>query len=86
MKRTAPGFAVLASGRAPVAGGRPGVDPSTARFHALARQVRAMGLLDRRPGYYWVKITVTIVAFFAGWALFVVAGDSWAALAAASLL
>ncbi len=35
-----------------------------------------MGLLDRRPGYYRVKVTLTIIAFFAGWALFVMAGDS----------
>jgi fatty acid desaturase len=42
-----------------------------------------MGLLDRRPGYYRVKITLTIAGFFAGWALFVLAGDSWAALAVA---
>ena len=45
-----------------------------------------MGLLDRRPGYYWVKITLTIFAFFAGWALFVVVGNSWAALAVAPLV
>ncbi len=45
-----------------------------------------MGLLDRRPGYYRVKITVTIVAFLAGWALFVMAGNSWAALAVAPLV
>jgi len=31
-------------------------------------------LLDRRPGYYWVKITLTVYAFFAGWALFVIVG------------
>ena len=52
-------------------------------FHALARLVRAIGLLDRRPGYYGLKISLTIVAFLAGWALFVMAGDSWAALAVA---
>jgi fatty acid desaturase len=62
------------------------VDPSTARYRALAVQVRAMGLLDRRPGYYWVKITLTIAAFFAGWALFVIVGNSWATLAVAPLL
>jgi len=83
-KRTAPGFAALPSGRAPDAGGRPAaVDPSTASFHALARQVRAIGLLDRKPGYYRVKITLTIAGFFAGWALVVLAGNSWAALAVA---
>jgi fatty acid desaturase len=61
------------------------VDPP-ASFRALALQVRAMGLLDRRPGYYRAKITLTIVAFFAGWTLFVIAGNSWTALAVASLM
>ena len=32
-----------------------------------------------------MKITLTICAFFAGWALFVMAGNSWAALAVAPL-
>ena len=45
-----------------------------------------MGLLERRPGYYRVKITLTIFAFLAGWALFVLAGDSWMALAVAPLV
>jgi fatty acid desaturase len=45
-----------------------------------------MGLLDRRPGYYAVKITLTVLAFFAGWALLVVVGNSWTALAVAPLL
>ena len=61
-------------------------DPSTASFRALALQVRAMGLLDRRPGYYRVTITMTILAFFALWALFVVVGNSWATLAIAPLV
>jgi fatty acid desaturase len=62
------------------------VDPSTAGFRALALQVRAMGLLDRRPGYYLVKIALTVSAFFAGWALLVIVGNSWAALAVAPLV
>ena len=87
MKRTAPGLLTLASGRAPAADGLPAAaDPSTASFRALARQLRAMGLLDRRPGYYTVKITLTIFAFFAGWTLFVMAGNSWAALAVAPVV
>jgi fatty acid desaturase len=45
-----------------------------------------MGLLDRRPGYYRVKITLTILAFLAGWALFVMAGNSWTTLAVAPLV
>ena len=85
-KRTAPGFLALAPGPASAVDGLPAVDPSTASFHALARQVRAIGLLDRRPGYYRVKITLTIVAFFAGWALFVMVGNSWATLAVAPLV
>jgi fatty acid desaturase len=45
-----------------------------------------MGLLDRRPGYYWAKITLTVSAFFAGWALFVAVGNSWTTLAVAALM
>jgi fatty acid desaturase len=85
--RAAPGFADLPSERAVPAGGLAvAVDPSAAGFRALALQVRAMGLLDRRPGYYRVKIAVTVVAFFAGWALLVVAGNSWTARAVAVLV
>src|SRR5579863_2841548 len=84
---TAPGLLVLPSGPASAADGLPAaVDPATASFRALARQVRAMGLLDRRPGYYRVKITLTIFAFFVGWALFVTAGNSWTTLAVAPLV
>ena len=45
-----------------------------------------MGLLERRPGYYRAKITLTILAFFAAWALLVIAGNSWTALAVAPLV
>jgi fatty acid desaturase len=62
------------------------VDPTAASFRALARQVRAMGLLDRRPGYYRVKIALTILAFLAGWVLFVIVGNSWTTLAIAALV
>ena len=87
MKTTAPGFLALPSGRASAADGLPAaIDPATASFRALARQVRAMGLLDRRRGYYRVKIALTIFAFFAGWALFVIVGNSWATLAVAPLV
>ena len=87
MKRTAPGVAALPPGRGLAAPGLAvAVDPSAAGFRALALQVREMGLLDRRPGYYRVKITLTVGALFAGWALFIAAGDSWAALAVAPLL
>jgi fatty acid desaturase len=83
---TAPGYLARPSAPPPVAHGFPvAVDPSTASFRALALQVRAMGLLDRRPGYYRLKITLTIFAFFAGWVLFVIVGNSWTTLAVAAL-
>jgi fatty acid desaturase len=86
-KRTAHGFPALPSDRASAVHGLPAaVDPSMAGFRALALQVRAMGLLDRRPGYYRAKITLTIFAFFAGWALFVIVGNSWTALAVAPVV
>jgi fatty acid desaturase len=85
--RTAPGFFALPSGRALAAQGLGvAVDPSAATFRALALQVRAVGLLDRRPGYYRAKITLTVFAYFAGWALFVIVGNSWTALAVAPLV
>jgi fatty acid desaturase len=85
--RTAPGFSVLPSDRAIDAHGLlAAVDPSVPGFRALALQVRAMGLLDRRPRYYRLKITLTIFAFFAAWALFVIVGNSWTALAVAPLV
>jgi fatty acid desaturase len=86
-KKTAPGFLALPPGRVSAAHEPPAaVDPSTAGFRALALQVRAMGLLDRRPGYYRAKIVLTIFAFFAAWALLVIVGNSWTALAVAPLV
>jgi fatty acid desaturase len=82
-----PGFPVLTDGHDPEAHGPPAAaEPSAASFRALALQVRALGLLDRRPGYYRVKITLTLLAFFGSWALFVFVGNSWAALAVAPLV
>jgi fatty acid desaturase len=45
-----------------------------------------MGLLERQPGYYRAKITLTVAAYAGGWVLFVLAGNSWTALAVAPLL
>ncbi|MGA8462382.1 MAG: fatty acid desaturase, partial [Streptosporangiaceae bacterium] len=84
---TASGFLAVPPGRAPAAPGPgAGVDPSAASFRALALRVRAMGLLERRPGYYRAKITLTVLAYAGGWVLFVLAGNSWTALAVAPLL
>ena len=55
-------------------------------FPEMFQQVRAAGLMDRRPGYYIVMITLTVAALAAGWAGLFVVGDSWVALAVALFL
>jgi fatty acid desaturase len=55
-------------------------------YARLSRQVRQAGLLERRPGYYVWKITATAVLLAAGWAAFVLVGDSWWQLAVAAFL
>ncbi|HEX9354438.1 MAG TPA: acyl-CoA desaturase [Streptosporangiaceae bacterium] len=52
-------------------------DPAPAGYAELRRRIRAEGLLDRRPRYYTIKITVVAVLLAAGWAAFFVLGDSW---------
>jgi fatty acid desaturase len=55
-------------------------------YAELSRLVKQAGLLERRSGYYIWKISVTAVLLAAGWAAFVVAGDSWWQLAVAVFL
>jgi fatty acid desaturase len=52
-------------------------------FGDLIRLVRSEGLLDRRYGYYAVKISLTLLALVGGCVAFVVLGDSWWQLATA---
>jgi len=51
--------------------------PRGSDYAALSRQVRQAGLLDRRPGYYARKVTLTAAALVLGWAVFAVIGNSW---------
>jgi fatty acid desaturase len=51
--------------------------PRGSDYAALTRQVRQSGLLDRRPGYYAWKITLTAAALALGWAAFAAIGNSW---------
>jgi hypothetical protein len=44
---------------------------------ALSREIRRAGLLDRRRGYYLIKIVLNLAVFAAGWVAFVAIGDSW---------
>src|ERR1039457_5887821 len=88
----------LALGVAPAAGGALGripggelvqtatIDSAPGDFRVLAVQIRNAGLLDRRPGYYSMKIGLTIAAFAAGWAALLVVGNSWATLGVAAFL
>ena len=62
------------------------IDSAPGDFRVLAVQIRDAGLLDRRPGYYSVKIVLTIAAFAAGWAALAVLGNSWATLGVAAFL
>ncbi|WP_442874389.1 fatty acid desaturase family protein [Amycolatopsis sp. NBC_00438] len=58
----------------------PGATPaSTASgtYPELSRVLRDSGLMDRRHGYYFAKIGLTVAVFAAGCAGFVLLGDSW---------
>jgi fatty acid desaturase len=55
-------------------------------YAELSRRVRQAGLLDPRPAYYAWKIAVTVGLLAAGWAAFVLVGDSWWQLAVAVFL
>jgi fatty acid desaturase len=55
-------------------------------YAELSRQVQAAGLMRRRLGWYWSRITGTVLAFTVAWVAFVLLGDSWAQLAVAAIL
>ena len=55
-------------------------------YAQLSRQIRQAGLMERQPGRYALRITVTVMLLVVGWAAFVIAGDSWWQLAVAAFL
>jgi fatty acid desaturase len=55
-------------------------------YAELSRLVRQAGLLDRRPGWYAVQIAATVALLAAGWAAFILVGDSWWQVAVAVFL
>ncbi|MGX7760856.1 fatty acid desaturase family protein [Streptomyces angustmyceticus] len=55
-------------------------------FARLSRRIVAAGLMERRPGYYAVRLAAVSAAFAGGWAAFLVLGDSWWQLAVAVFL
>ena len=63
---------------------RPKTDGSD--FSALNRQIVDAGLLDRRPGYYAVRLSVVAAMFAGGWVAFFLIGSSWWNIAVAGFL
>ncbi|MFF5211536.1 fatty acid desaturase family protein [Streptosporangium sp. NPDC000396] len=55
-------------------------------FARLSRRIAREGLLERRPGYYAVRIGLVASLFAAGWAAFFAVGDSWYQLLVAFFL
>jgi fatty acid desaturase len=55
-------------------------------YAQLSRQIKEAGLLERRRGYYAWKIAATAAALAAGWAVFVMVGNSWWQLTVAAFL
>src|SRR5690348_576107 len=71
----------------PLSAARTPAAPRRASDYAqLSRLVKQAGLLERRPGRYIWKITVTAALLAVGWAVFVLVGDSWWQLAVAAFL
>jgi fatty acid desaturase len=64
----------------------PPAQPAGSDYARLSRAVRQAGLLDRRTGHYAWRIAITVFLLAAGWAAFVLVGDSWWQLAVAAFL
>jgi fatty acid desaturase len=62
------------------------IEAAPTDFADLALKVRDAGLLDRRTGYYTLKIGLTIAAYGAGFAGLILVGNSWSALGIAVFL
>ncbi|MFB4263608.1 fatty acid desaturase family protein [Nonomuraea sp. GTA35] len=55
-------------------------------FARLSRRIAEAGLLDKRPGYYAMRIGLVAALFGGTWALFAAVGDSWWQLGVAVLM
>lgn len=69
---------------------RPTVEPPEpppgGLYTLLLREIKSVGLLERRTGHYVSRIAVMAVLLVAGWTAFVLIGDSWWQLAVAVFL
>ncbi len=72
----------------PARTGRPvrRAERGASEFAELSQRIQAMGLLERRQGYYWRKITGVVLALAAAWVGFSLLGDSWYQLLIAAAL
>ena len=68
------------------AGPRAGSPRGGSDFAALARRINAAGLLDRRPGYYALRIGAIVAAYATTWTVFAVLGETWWQLVVAVVL
>ncbi|WP_433259001.1 fatty acid desaturase family protein [Streptosporangium sp. CA-135522] len=55
-------------------------------FARLSRRITQAGLLERRPGYYVLRLGLVALAYVGGWAAFFAVGDSWYQLLVAVFL
>ncbi|AGL20079.1 fatty acid desaturase [Actinoplanes sp. N902-109] len=55
-------------------------------FAELGRRIARAGLLDRKPLYYSVRLSIVTLLLLGGWAAFFLIGASWWTLAVAVLL
>lgn len=66
--------------------GKPPLSSRGSDYAQLSRLIRQAGLMERQPGRYAWRITVTVILLAAGWAAFVIMGHSWWQLAVAAFL
>ncbi|MGK5682232.1 fatty acid desaturase family protein [Actinoplanes sp. URMC 104] len=65
---------------------RPRPKTAGSDFAVLNRQIVESGLLERRPAYYAVRMSVVTVMLTGAWAAFALIGSSWWNMAVAGLL
>jgi fatty acid desaturase len=78
-------FASMADSAAPAREGARGRSQGS-DYARLSRAVRQAGLMDRRTGAYAWRIAITVFLLAAGWAAFVLVGNSWWQLVVAVFL
>jgi fatty acid desaturase len=55
-------------------------------FAVLSRRITAAGLMQRRPAYYVVRLSVVALMFIGGWTAFFLIGSSWWQMVTAAFL